>query len=202
MGRELVFHPRADPAIYDRAIGDARRCGTQPRVAIGRVRPPVEHALARVERQQILSEQHRIENRRRRPERAVEIQRLADADDVFEPFVRVEALRIDPPQPIAGIGQIVGRRACAKPLEVSAGRDEIGGVGASGSQPRLLGRVDRRFVLMLVIEEARPRERVVRRVRGRKATAETAEHAEPDFSLRSRRSRRLLHPAIVAHSFL
>jgi hypothetical protein len=65
--------------------------------------------------------------------------------------MRRKALRVDPPEPLAGVDEIVGRLACAKALEVRARGDEIRRVGSRRRQARLFGRVDRLFELSLVV---------------------------------------------------
>ncbi len=74
-----------------------------------------------------------------------------------------EALRIDAPQAIARVRQIVGRLARAVTLEVRARRDEIGGVRAAGHGARLISGGNRRLKLTLIVEKTRLRERILSR---------------------------------------
>ena len=107
MKRQLVFEPCAHLLIHALAID----LGPRPRVAVERRRPPVQHVLARGTRQQIAAAQNRVEDRRRRAEGVVEIQRFAEADDVLGALARGKAFGIQPAEALAGVRQIFGDRA-------------------------------------------------------------------------------------------
>ena len=109
MRRQLRVHAVANPLVDALPLD----LGPRLRLAIDRARPPVEHALARLAGQRVAALQHRVEHRRRGAERAVEVQRLAEADDVLRALARAELLRIEPAEPIARVGEIVGRGALA-----------------------------------------------------------------------------------------
>src|SRR5205807_9302175 len=113
---ELRRHPLANVLIDALPLEIAAR----PRVAIERAGPPVEHALPRVADERAFARQHRREDIRGGAERFVEKERLADADEKLDALAIAEPVRVEAPQPIAGVQQIVGRGAVAKPLEKRA----------------------------------------------------------------------------------
>ena len=158
---DLLFHSCAD-AVVDVLAIDVR---TRTRVAVERIGPPVDDALAAAGGLKIAAVEDGIEDVRGGAVRAVQIQRLAEPADVLGALARREPLRIETRQSIARVGQIVGRDAQPKPFEVRARRDEIRRVGALRYQPRLLCCVDRRFVLPLVVQLTGFRERIVRGAR-------------------------------------
>ena len=126
-----------------------------------RIGPPVEHPIARANRRELAALQNGIEHRRGRAERLIEIQRFPETDDVLDALSRREMLRIQPAQTFARVGQVVGRVADTKTLEVRPRGHEIGAVAAAGHQARELRGIHRRLELPLVVEHARAAERIV-----------------------------------------
>ena len=180
----------ADPLV-DRLPVDLR---PRPRVAIERARPPVQHALARVGRHagRALCE-HRVEHGRP-PRRTTPSKYSASPrPTMYSARSRgVEALRIEPAQALAGVGQIVGRAAVAEPLEIRARGDQVGAVGRAGSRARLLGRADGRVELALVVERRAPARADRRPLRATRRAAHSTQHAGANSRDRTR-----CHPMVA-----
>ena len=160
---DLDFHAIEDPLVH-RAPLDV---GLPPRIPVDRARPPVEQAVARRRREKVGTGQHRSEDRRGRARQAVEEQRLAETDHVFDPLRRAESRGVQGPQTIACVRQVLGGGALAIALEKRAGRNQVRAVGARRGARGFLGRRKRRGELPLVVQHPRPFERVARL--GRKA---------------------------------
>ena len=114
-----------------------RRPGARSRIADvhpGRARSPTSRARARGRRHEISSWPAPI-RRSRRP-RPADPSKNSAAPSPTTNSIRSRAPRslgVEPPQPIAGVGQILGRGALAIALEVRARGNQVGAVGALGN---------------------------------------------------------------------
>jgi hypothetical protein len=104
--------------------------------------------------------QDRIENASGRSERAVEIQRLSQADDVLDPFVSTKTLGIESAQALTGAVEIFWLGPFTVELEVSSRGDEVSAIDARRNLTSLFGCRDRSLELTLVVKRPGASQRI------------------------------------------
>src|SRR4029450_12303267 len=153
---QFALHPLANALIHGLAI----ELRSRPRITVECAGPPVEDSLVFRRCQGARSFEDRIENTSGRSERAVEIQRLSQTDDVLDPFVSTKTLGIESAQALTGAVELFRLGPFAVELEVSSRGDEVRAIDARRSLTSLVGCRDRSLELTLVVKRPGASQRI------------------------------------------